>query len=173
MTTKPDHTPPAEPPDLRRMILTSAPGAFGWKSTDEFPRISAVLVDVPFEGKTLTVLSAWDGSASLYFSSGGGIIGGHAHDHIRTAAPDLVRAAEAILDFASPSFGIDYPGQDSVRFHMLTGDGVMVLDSPMSFVRNRAHPCAPLFKLAEWMIHALATLPQRGKSAAGPPGQAS
>lgn len=53
----------------------------------ELPRVFGVIMDTTFASGTVTLVALADGTASLYASTGGGVIGGGAHERVAVAAP--------------------------------------------------------------------------------------
>src|SRR5512140_657648 len=61
--------------DLRMNALTRGPAEFGI-SRDRYPEdVWGILVEIGLEEGSLSLVVLADGSTSLYFSSGGGVIG--------------------------------------------------------------------------------------------------
>ena len=74
--------------DLRGQVFTATPEQIGLTNTDD-ERPYAIVMDMGMEEGTATLVSIIDGNASMYLSSGGGIIGGYGHENCRKAALTL------------------------------------------------------------------------------------
>ena len=105
--------------DLRIMMLTTPPEKTGDKTTEEFPRVYAVLMDWAIGEQTATVFSTSTGAASLYTTSTFGIIGGEGHETVRTAAMSFVRTADRFFDASAPTTEYPYPTLTTFGFTSL------------------------------------------------------
>lgn len=87
-------------------------------------RVFAVLMESGFPEAAYTLVAAGDGSASLYFSNGGGLIGAGEHANVRPESLKVVKMAEECLKDMKKvdAFPIVKPG--STTFYIVTGDGV-------------------------------------------------
>ena len=72
-------------PALRRMLLSAKPSDFGLTPTAELPRVWAAMMEMRLGKADVSLVAVAEGSTSLYFSRGGGIIGGGEHDSVRAA----------------------------------------------------------------------------------------
>jgi hypothetical protein len=123
--------PAAAMGELRRRALETAPGDFGIAPGPDFPRVYGVLMEWPVGDFVATVAALCDGNASLYTTSDFGVIGGYAHERVRSAAMKLVAAATAHADEALPSPDPGYPEAGTAHFLLLTFDGVRRLPSTL------------------------------------------
>jgi len=80
--------------DLRSQALAISADLAGAKNQDE---VFAVLMETGYPEAVATLISASDGSASLYYSSGGGTIGAGGHAGPKAAAKKLVTMAAPFL----------------------------------------------------------------------------
>jgi len=83
---------------LRDMLLTAKPSAFKVEPVSELPRVWATLMEMRMSGVTVSLAAVCDGTTSLYFSNGGGIIGGGGHESVRAANRKLLMFIETGLD---------------------------------------------------------------------------
>ena len=86
--------------------------------------VFAVLMESGFPEAAYTLVAAGDGSASLYFSNGGGLIGAGEHANVRPESLRVVKMAEESLKHMKKvdTFPIVKPG--STTFYIVTPDGV-------------------------------------------------
>src|SRR5262245_746002 len=82
-----------------------------------------VVMDTAYSEGAASLVSLADGSASIYFSTGGGVIGGHSHETVANAAKAFVRAANRDLSklLVPPDESLPKPGY--TRFFVLTVEG--------------------------------------------------
>ena len=130
---------------LRRRTLNGVPADFGLAPTGEFPKVYGALAEFPMDGGTLTIVSLRDGNASLYTTGTFGVIGGYAHERVRTAAVAFVRAAQDYHDAAAATTDFPYPAPGRVRFYLLTFDGVRVIDTDLSSLEASTNKYFVLF----------------------------
>ena len=115
----PDRADPAIYPKLRDSALKS-----------RFPNLShdavhLVLMDWRVGDGMATVLAAADGSASIYFDSGGGYIGGgQKFPEIREAALQAIQIATGFVVAIQKSETFDLPNRGKVHFYLTTNTGV-------------------------------------------------
>src|SRR5687768_14638294 len=90
---------PAEKPDaaglyegLRSQALSLRREQAGIPEPSSEAPAWGILMETGYTGATVTLLSLADGTASLYFSSGGGVIGGQAHEAVRQAVAGFITA---------------------------------------------------------------------------------
>ena len=134
--------------ELRNMILSSKV-----EEVSPADRNPAVVIMDLHEGDGITsVMSSSGGDASLYLSSGGGMIGGGGQPNVRKAA--LVFAAEAVKHKAgmSPAADFPYPAAGKVRFYLRTREGAFFLEAPESELAAGTHPLSGLFRAGQEVI---------------------
>lgn len=124
--------------------VDSAEGVFG------------VLMETGYP-EAVSLLALSDGTASLYFSSGGGIIGAGGHPGPSVAARSLVAFAAHNLGHLGAAVEYPLPGPGHTRFYVLTSDGVLTADAlERAFGENR-HVLSPLFYAAQELITEIRT----------------
>lgn len=137
---------------LRLRTLTAAPADFGLSRTREFPEVYGALAEFPMDDGTLTIVSLRDGNASLYTTGTFGVIGGHAHEPVRTAAGTLVRAAQDFCHEAVTTTEFPYPGAGRVRFYLLTFTGVRSIETDLASLEAGTNKYSVLFAKANDLI---------------------
>jgi hypothetical protein len=73
---------------------------------------------------TVTLTSYSSGDASLYFSTGGGILGGIGHETVRNAARQFVSSGQALLNKMKEVASFPLPLAGMTHFYVLTNHGV-------------------------------------------------
>ncbi|HSB89542.1 MAG TPA: hypothetical protein VLD63_05905 [Anaerolineales bacterium] len=75
-------------------------------------------------GKAVATLTSFlSGDASLYYSTGGGVLGGVGHAALRDAAKAFVRVASDSLDQTSQTSDHPLPATGQVYFYLVTPEG--------------------------------------------------
>ena len=109
--------------ELREHSLTIEAAALGLAPTAGQPHVWGLLMDIGYpEGVTTLVVLA-EGTTSLYFDNGGGIIGGGAHASVRAASVRLVATAETCLAALAPARAAPLPTVGRVGFTLRTFAG--------------------------------------------------
>jgi hypothetical protein len=128
--------------DLRNQMLRGSRKDFGLPASSGPNDPWGVLMDwgVGVEKGTVTVVAACDGSASVYFSSGGGHIGGKGQEGIRAAAKKAIEAARSVqLSVrAAPPYAL--PKRGGVTFYILTDAGAFVSSTTEQKLNSPNHP---------------------------------
>jgi hypothetical protein len=134
---------------MRRGILASTPAELGFASDEAFPTVYGLLMEYRVGEHTVSVVCLRDGTASLYTTSGFGIIGGQAYDFVRTAAVKCVKLAETHATGSVEAPAQPLPGEAEVYFYYLTYDGIRVHIAPQTAVEDGSSPRAPLYEAAQ------------------------
>ena len=107
--------------DMREQVLTLTPEKIGDLKKK---KVWAVLMETGYPESAATLVAVADGSASLYFSNGGGIIGAGEHENVRPASLKMTKDAEGFLEEMDrvESFPTTSPGM--TVFYIVTNEGV-------------------------------------------------
>jgi len=135
-----------------QLKLTPLPSGL-WAGTMEFE----------VSGTWVTLLAILEGTTSLYFGSGGGIIGAGGHDSVREAAKKFLET----MDRYSPGFSKvtmhPLPGPSLVHFYALKTDGVYASpDIDEAEVTRPGNELLPLYGAAQNLITQIRLANQRG-----------
>jgi hypothetical protein len=115
------HDPAQVTAELRARLLHGTASQF---SIQPVAGVWGVLMETGYPKAAATLVALGDGTASLYFSSGGGVIGGGPHPSINEAARRLVEIAGRRVSELTPTTEFPLPGTGDVRFYVLTTNGV-------------------------------------------------
>jgi hypothetical protein len=135
---------------LRDQVLHLKPGAGDVSAT-----VIAVLMETGYPEAVATLVAVADGTVSLYFSNGGGVIGAGAHDGVRSVARTLLSSAETYVSRASETDSFPLPSKGHVRFYLVTTQGTFTIEAPESDLGLRRHEFSPLFHDAHALIAAI------------------
>lgn len=140
-TTDPGNNPYK---DLRGQIFSVTPEQIGLTGAG-VEKPYAIVMDMGMAEGTATLVSIIDGNASMYLSSGGGIIGGYGHENVRNAAIDFVNKGQ---DYINKMVSIDsfpLPKADRVRFYILTNKGKYSIEEEIAKIENDKSDWGQLF----------------------------
>ena len=111
-----------------------------------------ILMETAYPGATATLLALCDGTTSLYLSSGGGVIGGHAHESVRQANTALIETANQYYQHLKPSESFPLPAEGHTLFYVLTDSGVLTGGGREDDLGYGRHPLSPLFHAGHRVI---------------------
>lgn len=121
---RPDGDPMVE---LRRRALHADASDYGMEPTERFPNVFGVVMDTTYPNGVVTLVAFADGTASLYTSTGFGIIGGGGHPQVVRAGRALLRAAEDQRSACLPDPSDEAPPEGAVTIRLLTYAGRMAV----------------------------------------------
>jgi len=101
---------------------------------------------------TATVIAFADGSASVYFSAGGGFIGGQDNDAVRAAAEKVVAIANRDRSAAHPASSFPQPEKGQVIFYFRTDEGVLTAIASQEELQNHKHKLSDLGDATQQII---------------------
>jgi hypothetical protein len=126
---------------MRQRLLAGSAGEFGIAPVGQ---IWGVLMEMGFAEGWASLVALADGTASLYTSSGGGVIGGGMHAKVKQAAIELCQHAAPLGNLPRVT-EFPSPGPQRVRFYLLTLDGVRGAEEPESTLAAGGHRLSALF----------------------------
>ena len=102
-----------------------------------------------------------DGTTSLYTSTGGGMIGGGAHDAVVRANHALLATIEAHLGGMASSSDHSLPGEGRVIIRALTYEGQFVVDEAEDDLGHGRNAVSPVFQAGHDVITQLRVLDEQ------------
>jgi hypothetical protein len=169
MTSRPGKFEAVPDPDpvylkLRSQIVKMSPVEAGIFPSDEFPNVWGILVESGYEEGVATLVCLADGTASLYFGTGGGMLGGALIPEVASAAVALVEEAEwyykAMQLVSDGPDEYPLPAIGRVRFYILTFRGTFTAEAGQAEL-DGDHLLAPLFIGGRRVISRFRTHPKR------------
>ena len=114
----------------------------------------AVVIDRgDLDGTIATIIAVADGSASVYYSSGSGSIGGgQKHESIRNAALKTVEAAAAAQPLMHRTSEYPLPARGQVSFYVVTDAGVFAATVAEDDLLGNGSPFSPLGAAAQNIV---------------------
>ena len=131
---------------LRNMAFTATPEQLGLSLPTDKTVVYGVIMDWRMGGATATTVSYQTGDASLYLSSGGGVIGGGEHQNVNSSAKQFVTLAQTFLDKTTKTETTPLPDKDIVKFYLLTNKGIYVGQETINNFENNSSTWLKLFK---------------------------
>jgi hypothetical protein len=156
----PAHDPAQVTAELRARLLRGTASQF---SIEPVAGVWGVLMETGYPDAAATLVALGDGTASLYFSSGGGVIGGGPHPSINAAARRLVEIAGRHVSELSPATEFPLPSNGDVRFYVLTTKGVLQGGAREETLGEGSHSLSEVFFAGHDVITGLREVTQERK----------
>ena len=131
---------------LRRMLLRTS-----W-DVDGSHGVSAILMETGYTEDVVTLVVTADGTLSLYYSSGGGVVGWGTYDGPRRAAQELLETAGGFQNFCTLTKKYPLPLKGNTRFYLVTAGGVLTAEAKLDELGSDRHRLSPLFRKAHELI---------------------
>lgn len=149
--------------EMRNKVFFTTPEEIAVKPTAVLPTVYGVVMELGLES-TATLIALADGTVSLYFETGGGLIGSGTRSNINEAAGRFIHAAENVPQESFQSAQeFPLPEQGGVRFYVLTYRGVLTAQAKGEALDQQDHPLFPLFFAGHTLLTELRMLEEQGK----------
>ena len=110
------------------------------------------LMETGYDGVTVTLFALADGTTSLYFSNGGGVIGGQGHESVRRANKAFLNQTNQSLEHLSPCETFPIPEPAQTTFYVLTDSGILTGGAAENDLGYGRHALSPLFHAGHEVI---------------------
>jgi hypothetical protein len=140
---------------LRERLLRLQPDELDLSPTSTAPHVWGVLMETGYTVGIATLLSLADGTTSLYFSTGGGMLGSGDYPPVAEASKALVLQAENHLSQMAAVTEFPLPAVGQVRFSCLTYSAIRSAQAAESTLKSGNHPLSPLFVLGHKTLEQL------------------
>lgn len=111
-----------------------------------------VIMETGYPEAVSTLVCIADGSASIYFSTGGGVIGGGGHESVRLAAMSMLKRAESVSDQLEKTKDYPLPQRDSVRFYIVGRGEVRTIEVIEMEIANEDHLLYPMWNAGQAVV---------------------
>jgi len=139
-------------PELRQRSFTIKPEDLGIDFNNLNSSAYGLIMDFAFPDATITLVTFKTGDASLYLSTGGGIIGGVAHENVRNVVFKFINEGNKYLKMMSKV--TEYPTATSgkVIFYVLTKNGTYKIEEEELKLQNKQSNIWSLYYLGQDVI---------------------
>lgn len=132
--------------------------------------VLAVVMETGYPEAVVTLVAVMDGSASLYFSNGGGIIGAGENAEPKAAARKVVTKAAEFRSACTHTKEFPLPRKSFTRFYIITPEGVLTSEAKEDDLGNGRHRMSQLFHTAQELITQIRLTEEKRKTdQSGPP----
>ena len=146
---------------LRESIFSLDPANAGLAPTDAAPHVWGVMMETGYPVGFATLVSLADGTTSLYYSTGGGMLGSADYSPVADASKALIAQAENHLEQLSPNKIFPLPEVGQVRFIFLTYTGISTTEAPEDILASGKHPLSRLYALGRETLTQLRLLAEK------------
>lgn len=147
---------------LRSAILNLDPGKYGLSLLHDTPMVWGVLMEMGFPEAAATLVVLAEGTTSLYYSNGGGILGAGMLPGVAEASRACL--AQALVDL--PAFqqarGYPLPEVGQVNFILLTFEGAQVAGADWDSLASGRHGLWRLWECGQEVITQLRLVQEKG-----------
>jgi hypothetical protein len=137
--------------DLRQQVLRLTPDQLEDGSFDD-AQIIALLMETGYPEAVATLVAVVDGTTSLYFSNGGGLIGAGEHATVAEASGRWLETGEEFLPQLSVITDPPLPGEGLTQFVAVTREALRGIIAPEEELGEGRHSLSPLFYAGQDVI---------------------
>lgn len=137
---------------LRGQILNLSPAEIGLLPTEQSPSVWGVLMELGYPNGVATLVCLAEGTTSLYFSGGGGIIGAGTLEAVQQASRAMLAEAEQCQDKTTLTIDFPLPPAGRVRFYWLTFTGIQTREVNEAEIIEKQHGLSALFYRGQEVI---------------------
>jgi hypothetical protein len=154
-------TPAEVAAGLREQAFAVQPEQVGARQMAGQNSAWGVFMETGYAKAVASLVTFIDGTTSMYFSNGGGVIGAGQHAQVREASKALLDSANAYLREFNPVAEHPLPSVGSVRFYARTFAGLQSIEAPEIELGEGRHRLSPLFYAGHRVIASLRQLSER------------
>lgn len=137
--------------ELRNKVLALDPSEIGLSPSGS-NRVWGMLVEIGYPQAVATLVTTADGTVSLYFSNGGGILGVGEHEGPAKACDSFLALAPKYIEYAEPAEEFPLPKKGNTRFYFFTYDGIFTVEDKEADLGKDQLPLSPLYHGAHEVI---------------------
>ena len=128
-------------------------------------RVLALLMETGYPEAVATLVGLADGTTSMYFSNGGGIIGAGQHDEVAARTKRWLELADEILAELPETPGdVQLPDEGVTQFVAVTEAGRRAARAPDDVLGGGGHPLSSLFYAGHAVITAIRVAEERAET---------
>ncbi|MFL6197358.1 MAG: hypothetical protein ACJ75H_24440 [Thermoanaerobaculia bacterium] len=136
--------PETEYMDLRRQAIETTAENLG-VADPKGNQVFGTVMEMGIPNSVVTLACFADGDASLYYKTGGGMIGGIGHENVRKAAAEFTTLARKAVARMTRTTEYPLPEPDRVRFYVLTARGVFTTETDRETLADPGSDLGALF----------------------------
>jgi hypothetical protein len=149
-------TDPAETMrQLRELALRVSASDLDLAPSPDRPRVWGAILELGYPIGIATLMTLADGTTSIYFSNGGGVIGAGEYASVREASEAFLDVVETHLGEFHPVDATPTPRIGRVRIYVRTFERTLGADVEEDELGDHLHPLSPVFQAGHAVITAI------------------
>jgi hypothetical protein len=141
--------------ELREQIFTLRADELGLSAGPGHEHVWGVLMETGYPEAVASLVTIADGTTSLYFSNGGGILGAGDHTPVREATTEFIAAVDAQVGAFRAASEHPLPAVGRVRFYVRTFSGLLTAEADEQDLGENRHALSPIFHIGHAVIAAV------------------
>jgi hypothetical protein len=137
---------------LREKLFKLNPKTIGISPSEDLPRVWGFMMEIFISQTWINLICVADGTVSIYFGTGRGIIGAGEHDSVRSVARECLKKSEEILEHLKKFDPSHIKNEGKIKFHVLTYDGIRSDEVETNEIENETHYLSELYYSAQNVI---------------------
>ena len=151
---------------LREKALNVTAQDLNLEPIEARPHVWGVLMELGYPEAVATLVAFADGSASLYISTGGGVIGAGEHKEVREEGDRFLAVADQhIADFEPADSAMPLPRRDHVRFYLRTFQTTLTAEAEEALLMKGEHKLSLMFRAGHAVLTQMRLASERRKQA--------
>lgn len=143
---------------LRNMAFSVTPEQLKLLIPIERIKVFGVIMDWDLGDGIVTLISYETGDASMYLSTGGGVIGGGKYENVRAISKGFIAKAQYFLEKSFKTDTNPLPQKDYIKFYFLTNKGKFIAEEHMSNMENGSSNWLDFFEEGNKLISELRSI---------------
>lgn len=149
---------------LRDSVFGATPDSLGIVDTKTANGVWGLVMETGYPETVASLVALADGTVSLYFSNGGGMIGLGSHKGPQLAARALLKIAGRFTEYCDQTNKYPLPSKQEVRFYLFSENMTLTAEAGEFELSSDDHPLSPLFHLAHELISEIRMLDENGRA---------
>lgn len=155
---------------LRNMVLITRPEAIGLRPNAG--EVWGILMETGYPEAVVTLVALADGTVSIYFSNGGGIIGLGPHPGPQKAAKAFLSLSQQYSKYGTGTEEYPLPKPSHTRFYFLTEGRTITVEAKEDDLGDGRHQLSPFFHKGHELISEIRAVDEQLRAEQGAPGDA-
>ena len=131
--------------DMRKMALTVTSEQLEINEIEN-DKVYGLVTEMAMNNGTATIVAFLTGDASIYLSSGGGFIGGGAHEDVNKKIKEIVENIQKFKQDAIKVNKVELPKSNEVKFNFLTKNGLYQINAKNDELMSEKSKYTELYK---------------------------
>ena len=147
---------------LRNMVFTTKPESVGLNPTAG--EIWGVVMETGYPEAVVTLVALAEGTVSIYFSNGGGIIGLGTHSGPQRAGNEFIALAQKFSSYGTSTQEYPLPKVSNTRFYFFVGSDTITVEAKEDDLGNGRHQLSPLFHKGHELISEIRVVDEKRRA---------